>query len=76
MRDGARGRRARLQARARAPVGLKELADRLGWDKATIHRLLAALERRGYLLRDPSTRCCALGLKIFALHRRDSIPAP
>jgi len=53
---------------AGAPVGLSELASRLGWDKATIHRLLATLERRGYLLRDRSTRRYALGLKIFGLY--------
>jgi len=53
---------------AKAPVGLADLATRLGWDKATIHRLLATLERRGYLLRDPSTRRYALGLKIFGLY--------
>ncbi len=53
---------------AETPVGLTELASRLGWDKATIHRLLATLERRGYLLRDPSTRRYALGLKIFGLY--------
>jgi len=53
---------------AETPVGLAELASRLGWDKATIHRLLATLERRGYLLRDPSTRRYTLGLKIFGLY--------
>ncbi len=50
------------------PVGLKDLTLKLKWDKATVHRLLLTLERRGYLLRDQETRRYTLGLKIFGLH--------
>jgi DNA-binding IclR family transcriptional regulator len=53
---------------AAAPVSLKDLTITLGWDKATIHRLLLTLERRGYLLRDPSSKRYILGLKIFGLY--------
>ncbi len=53
---------------AGVPVGLKDLASRLGWDKATIHRLLSTLERRGYLTRQQSTKRYTLGLKIFGLY--------
>ncbi len=49
---------------ANKPISLGQLWTKLGWDKATIHRLLATLERRGYLLRDQSTKQYSLGLKI------------
>ena len=51
-----------------SPVSLKDLALKLRWDKATIHRLLLTLERRGYLLRDQGTKRYTLGLKIFGLY--------
>ena len=50
------------------PIALKELWQELGWDKATIHRLLHTLVRRGYLLRDSATKQYTLGLKIFGLY--------
>jgi len=53
---------------ANRPVTLGELWSKLQWDKATIHRLLATLERRGYLLRDQGTKQYTLGLKIYALY--------
>jgi DNA-binding IclR family transcriptional regulator len=51
-----------------SPVSLTDLAQKLGWDKATIHRLLLTLERRGYLLRNQDTKRYGLGLKIFGLY--------
>ena len=53
---------------ANKPISLGQLWAKLGWDKATIHRLLATLERRGYLLRDQSTKQYSLGLKIYGLY--------
>jgi DNA-binding IclR family transcriptional regulator len=51
------------------PVSLNTLWTRLGWDKATIHRMCTTLERRGYLHRDPVTKAYSLGLKIFGLYQ-------
>lgn len=53
---------------ANRPITLGELWAKLHWDKATIHRLLATLERRGYLLRDQETKQYSLGLKIYGLY--------
>jgi len=53
---------------ANNPVTLKYLWEKLGWDKATIHRLLVTLEKRGYLIRNAKTKEYALGLKIFGLY--------
>ena len=50
------------------PIGLNALWRRLQWDKATIHRLLSTLEKRGYVHRDPQRKTYTLGLKIHALH--------
>ncbi len=50
------------------PVTLSELWSKVQWDKATIHRILTTLERRGYLLRDKSTKRYSLGLKIYGLY--------
>lgn len=53
---------------AETPLGLNDLWLKLKWDKATVHRLLVTLERRGYLLRDGVTRQYTLGLKIAGLY--------
>ena len=53
---------------ANRPITLGELWSKLRWDKATIHRLLATLERRGYVLRDRETKQYSLGLKIYGLY--------
>src|SRR5512136_750261 len=53
---------------AERPLALHDLWLKLRWDKATVHRLLVTLERRGYLLRDPATRQYTLGLKIAGLY--------
>lgn len=53
---------------AERPLSLHDLWLKLKWDKATVHRLLVTLERRGYLLRDSATRQYTLGLKIAGLY--------
>jgi DNA-binding IclR family transcriptional regulator len=53
---------------AEQPLSLHDLWLKLKWDKATVHRLLVTLERRGYLLRDSVTRQYTLGLKIAGLY--------
>ena len=54
-----------------APINLTKLVSKLKWDKATIFRLCSTLERRGYIHKDPDTKCYSLGLKIYGLY--DSI---
>ena len=51
-----------------SPITLKKLWLKLHWDKATIHRLLATLERRGYICRDQSSKGYTLGMKIYGLY--------
>ncbi len=53
---------------ANAPVTLNSLWKKVQWDKATIHRLLATLEKRGYINRDPKTKSYTLGIKIYGLY--------
>lgn len=53
------------------PVNLTTLVNKLKWDKATVFRLCSTLERRGYIQKDPDTKCYSLGLKIYGLY--DSI---
>jgi DNA-binding IclR family transcriptional regulator len=61
-----------LQAVADAPtdLGAAEVAQRLSLHKSTIHRLLASLERYGYIRRQPATGKYGLGLKLFELGSR------
>jgi DNA-binding IclR family transcriptional regulator len=54
-------------ARAPAPSGLIELADSSGLDKSTAARLLAFLEEREFVTRDPLTRRYAVGSALLAL---------
>jgi len=54
---------------AAMPVSLQWLTDHLGWDKSSILRICNTLERRGYLLRDHSSKCYSLGIKIFGLYQ-------
>ena len=58
-----------LEALAAEPAGLtqKQLAARLGRSVSEIFRMLGALERRGYIVRDPKTGEYALTLKLFQL---------
>lgn len=50
------------------PITLHNLWLKLGWNKATIHRMLATFERRGYIHRDPVTRGYTLGSRIYSLY--------
>ncbi|QTH41231.1 IclR family transcriptional regulator [Cohnella sp. LGH] len=47
--------------------GLTEIANKVGLHKSTIHRLLATLEDKGFVTRDPSTEKYRLGLSILEL---------
>ncbi|MFB9274941.1 IclR family transcriptional regulator [Cohnella cellulosilytica] len=47
--------------------GLTEIAVKVGLHKSTIHRLLATLEDRGFVTRDPSTEKYRLGLSVLEL---------
>jgi IclR family acetate operon transcriptional repressor len=50
------------------PPSLKDLHLQLGWEQATIHRLLTTLVRRGYLVRDETEKRYKLGWKIYSLY--------
>ncbi len=58
-----------LEALAAEAKGLtqKQLAERVGRSVGEIFRMLAALERRGYVARDPSTAEYTLTLKLFRI---------
>jgi DNA-binding IclR family transcriptional regulator len=58
-----------LEALAAESRGLsqKQLAERVGRSVGEIFRMLAALERRGYVTRDPATAEYALTLKLFRI---------
>lgn len=49
------------------PLSLNDLYKELGWERATIHRLLETLSRRGYVLRHADTKRYSLGLRILSL---------
>jgi IclR family pca regulon transcriptional regulator len=49
------------------PLGLSELAEHSGLDKATVHRLARVLVEAGYLTQDPATKAYDLGLRILDL---------
>lgn len=50
-----------------SPRGLTELAECVGGPKATMHRLLATLQQRGYVTQDKATGRYAAGLRCFEL---------
>ncbi|MDR7521935.1 MAG: IclR family transcriptional regulator [Armatimonadota bacterium] len=50
-------------------LGVSEIARRLGLSKSTVHRLLVALERRGFVRQDPATGAYTPGLQLFRLGR-------
>ncbi|MBI5129336.1 MAG: IclR family transcriptional regulator [Rhodopseudomonas palustris] len=58
-----------LEALATESRGLtqRQLADRVGRSVSEIFRMLVALERRGYVARDPATGEYALTLKLFRI---------
>jgi DNA-binding IclR family transcriptional regulator len=57
-------------ADAHTDLGPAEIAQRLALHKSTIHRLLASLERYGYIRRQPASGKYGLGLKLFELGSR------
>jgi IclR family transcriptional regulator, KDG regulon repressor len=50
-----------------APLGVTDVASRLGLSKPAAHRLLAALTERGFAEQEPATSKYALGLRAFGL---------
>lgn len=48
-------------------LGLTELADRAGLHKSTAHRLMASLEGKGFVVRNPVTDKYRLGFRILEL---------
>src|SRR5262249_15635099 len=60
-----------LEAVAENPnIGLTELARLTGTTKTLAFRMASTLEARGYLLKDPTSRCYALGYKPLYLSER------
>lgn len=50
-----------------SPLGLTELANRLGLHKSTVHRLLVTLEGRNFVEKEPSQGGYRLGLRLLHL---------
>jgi DNA-binding IclR family transcriptional regulator len=50
-----------------APQGLTDIAAHVGGPKATVHRLLATLQQRGYVTQDPHTARYSAGVRCFEL---------
>lgn len=48
-------------------LGLTEIATEIGLHKSTVHRLLATLEEKGFVIRNSSTDKYRLGIKIWEL---------
>ncbi|MEJ8543939.1 IclR family transcriptional regulator [Brevibacillus borstelensis] len=48
-------------------LGLSEIAGRLSLHKSTVHRLLATLENKGFLIRDAQTEKYRLGFRVWEL---------
>ena len=48
-------------------LGLTELAIRVGLHKSTVHRLLASLEGKGFIIRDPASEKYKLGYRVWEL---------
>lgn len=48
-------------------LGLTEISARIGIHKSTVHRLLATLEEKGFVIRDASTEKYRLGMKVWEL---------
>lgn len=53
-----------------AGLGVTDLAQRIGADKANVHRLLGLLARRGYALQDPVTKRWSLSVSVLGLAGR------
>ncbi|TLS48970.1 IclR family transcriptional regulator [Paenibacillus antri] len=48
-------------------LGLTEIAEQVGLHKSTVHRLLASLEGKGFLVRDAATEKYRLGFRVWEL---------
>lgn len=48
-------------------LGLSEISNRLSLHKSTVHRLLATLENKGFLIRDVQTEKYRLGFRVWEL---------
>jgi len=48
-------------------LGLTEIASKIDLHKSTVHRLLATLEEKGFLIRNPATEKYRLGIRIWEL---------
>ncbi len=61
-----------LEAVGSTPDGLGQaaLAQRFGWSRTTVYRLLATLVARGLLRRDPLRRVYCLGMRCFEMARQ------
>ncbi|MBW7461065.1 helix-turn-helix domain-containing protein, partial [Paenibacillus sepulcri] len=46
---------------------MTEIADSVGLHKSTVHRMLATLEDKGFVIRDPASERYRLGLRIWEL---------
>jgi len=56
-----------LLARSPGPQGLTDIAEQVRGPKATVHRLLATLQARGYATHDPRTGRYGAGIRCFEL---------
>lgn len=50
-----------------AELGISEMADRLGWDKSTVYRLVATLKEKGYVNQNPANQKYANSMKLFEM---------
>lgn len=57
-------------AEADTPLGATDLSRRIGVTKSAAYRILATLERRGYVVKDPATAEYRLGARLAYLSRR------
>ena len=57
-----------LLAKAPRSMGVTDLAESLGLDKSTVHRLLTTLTKRGYARQELHSRNYALGAQTLVLH--------
>jgi len=51
----------------RRPLGISEMAEKLGLAKTTVHGLVSTLEQNGFLLQDAGSRKYRLGFALFEL---------
>lgn len=59
-----------LISKSQEASGLPELAEALGVERSTVHRLLATLLQRGYVNQDSVTKHYTIGYKVVELSRR------